>query len=176
MRRNKLTQTSIFILILLLMIGYVVGDQLIYTTSYAEPLHKPEESVAEESELVETEEVETHSALQNESVQSNEAKEADANKAYSASVVKEDVIDKVKSYIIDHREDDPLVEVDNDLWIKQSNVEGIVINGERYYYSLIPHMSFDPVSVGKVTPDSINIVYQSDESDDFPIVIYTVSE
>lgn len=90
----------------------------------------------------------------------------------SASELDSDqVVDEVLSYVETQREDDPLMEVESGIWVKTSNVKGVKVNGDTYYYSLWPHMSFDPVARGEVTEDEVDVVYEDDDSD-MPLVIY----
>ncbi len=88
-------------------------------------------------------------------------------------VTKPDLFRTIVSYIDSEREDDPLVQVRPGIWAKRSNVEGVLINGTRYYYALLPHASFDPLSRGEVSLDDIQIVQEISEGD-FTIVIYTI--
>lgn len=86
---------------------------------------------------------------------------------------KESVIRDVLSYVTEERADDPLMEIEADIWVKTSNVEGIKIDGETYYYSLLPHMSFDPFARGKVSDSDIAIVYE-ETATDYPVMIYQI--
>lgn len=54
---------------------------------------------------------------------------------------------------------DPEIEVPGmNKMAKKSNVEGVLIGGERYYYNIFPHQSFDPVMMGKLQVKDIYIV------------------
>lgn len=86
-----------------------------------------------------------------------------------------DLTSTILSYIENEREDDPLVQVSGGIWAKRSNVEGISINGTRYYYALLPHASFDPLSRGQVSLDDIQIVQEIREGE-FTILIYTIRQ
>lgn len=85
----------------------------------------------------------------------------------------EKIVDDVTSYVTQHRDDDPLVEVEADVWVKTSNVKGIDIEGETYYYSLAPHMSYDPVSRGEMSVEDVDIVYWDDDPE-VPLLIYKI--
>lgn len=86
------------------------------------------------------------------------------------SVAFDEKIDYIFSYISDLREDDPLIEVEQDIWIKRSNIEGIEIDEQTYFYTLFPHMSYDPVIRGEVASEDIEIVYERDG--EIPVLIY----
>lgn len=45
---------------------------------------------------------------------------------------------------------DPLITLENGLQAKSSNFDGINIRGERYYYRILNHPSFDPVARGEL--------------------------
>jgi len=79
----------------------------------------------------------------------------------------------ILSYIENEREDDPVIQIKAGVWAKRSNVEGISIDGIRYYYAILPHASFDPLSRGEVSLDDIHIVQEITEGD-FKIIIYTI--
>lgn len=86
----------------------------------------------------------------------------------------ENVIEKILSYVSAHRLDDPMIEVEPHIFVKKSNLKGIVIEDKTYYYSLFPHASFDPVSVGKVSKNEVTIIYD-DEKATIPVIIYTIN-
>jgi DNA/RNA endonuclease YhcR with UshA esterase domain len=83
------------------------------------------------------------------------------------------IVEKMLGYIEGEQADDPLVEVEDGIFVKSSNVHGILIDGTRYYYSLFPHMSFDPVVAAKIGEEQVTIFYQDDDPA-FPVIIYTV--
>lgn len=85
----------------------------------------------------------------------------------------EQVIEMVLSYVSKHQKNDPLIEVEPHILVKRSNIEGIVINGQTYFYSLFPHASFDPVALGKVSENEITIIHD-DEKATIPVIIYTM--
>lgn len=80
-------------------------------------------------------------------------------------------VDHVKTYIVQQRDDDPLMEIEPGAWVKTSHVRGVKVGKTTYYYNISPHMSFDPVSRGLVSPSMIDIVYE-DEDSDVPYIIY----
>jgi hypothetical protein len=57
------------------------------------------------------------------------------------------VIDEVARYATDLQPDDRLVEFEG-VVAKASNVHGVHVNGTRYYYRVLHHVSFDPASRG----------------------------
>jgi hypothetical protein len=65
---------------------------------------------------------------------------------------------------------DPLVEVERGLMVKRSNVEGVIVEGVRYYYSMPNAPSFDPASRGEVK--DYEIVSTIDQGTPWEIVIY----
>jgi hypothetical protein len=85
---------------------------------------------------------------------------------------KDEVVNKVMQYV-EGMIDEEFVVYD-DMEIKNSNFNGIKIDGMTYYYSLSPHQSFDPLSRGKVTKDKINVITIVDPEGDFPVAIYTI--
>lgn len=86
----------------------------------------------------------------------------------------EKVIEKVLSYATVHQHDDPLIEIEPLIFVKKSNLEGIVIEGKTYFYSLFPHSSFDPVALGKVNENEVTVIYD-DENATIPVIIYTIN-
>lgn len=86
----------------------------------------------------------------------------------------EEVSEIMFSYIENLRIDDPLIEAEQDLWVKKSNVKGIEINGQIYFYSLSPHMSFDPLSREEVSFSEVELKYYPDDA--FPVIIYTIND
>lgn len=91
-----------------------------------------------------------------------------------AGTDKEKVIAEMTSYVTQHRDDDPLMEVEPGVWVKTSNVKGINIDGETYYYSLAPHMSYDPVSRGEMSEEDVNVVYWDDDPE-VSLLIYKLN-
>ncbi|MBI3942618.1 MAG: hypothetical protein HY326_06345 [Chloroflexi bacterium] len=72
---------------------------------------------------------------------------------------------------------DPLVVVGDahtNAYAKSSNVNGVVVNGQRYFYSLGPHLSYDPLSLGIVKRQDIRIILQIDDADGFNVLIYQI--
>jgi hypothetical protein len=85
---------------------------------------------------------------------------------------KTDIIDEVKSYAETVHENESFVEAFPTIWVKQSNYSGVEIQGKTYYYSLSPHQSYDPLTLGKRLKSEVTIIYK-EEHDHFPITIYT---
>lgn len=85
----------------------------------------------------------------------------------------EQTVREVLSYVSDMRPDDSLVQVEEGVWVKKSNVHGVRIGSETFYYSLAPHMSYDPLSRGDVGEGEIRVVF-SDGQLDPPVIIYTI--
>lgn len=71
-----------------------------------------------------------------------------------------DTVHAVLSYALSWKgaQRDPLIAIAPGLEVKSSNINGILINGNTYYYSLAPHRSFDPLSRGVLGPDQIHVV------------------
>lgn len=100
-------------------------------------------------------------------------KSTEAENAFSsgrAPTDKQQIIDLVMAYVNEEKENDPLIEIEPDIWVKQSNIEGVDINGTTYYYSLFPHMSYDPVAAGKLSVEEVEVLMR-DET--LPLTIYT---
>jgi hypothetical protein len=94
--------------------------------------------------------------------------------AYESNNIEIEKIKKeIYSYVHKHREDDPLIEVESNIHIKESNVNGVSIDGKTYFYSLFPHMSYDPVSRGEVSKNEVNIIFEG-QDEKIPIIIYTI--
>lgn len=79
---------------------------------------------------------------------------------------------EVLSYISETRDDDPFIEVESNIFIKESNYKGITINGKTYFYSLSPHMSYDPVTRGEMDREDVKVIY-NDKNAEIPAIIYT---
>lgn len=90
---------------------------------------------------------------------------------YATELRLQNVVDEVLMYAEHERADDPLVEIEPAVWVKSSNFSGVDVMGETYYYTLLPHMSFDPIARGEVGLDDVTIVYEDDNAT-HPIVIY----
>jgi len=67
-------------------------------------------------------------------------------------------------------EKDPLVAVQGDSMAKRSNVEGVVVDGVRYYYRMPNGPSFDPVSLGKAK--DFKVLSVMDTGTPWEVVIY----
>jgi hypothetical protein len=85
----------------------------------------------------------------------------------------EKIKERVLSYVSEIRDDDPFIEVESNIFVKESNYKGIKINGQIYYYSLFPHMSYDPVTRGEIDREDVNIIYK-DDNEEIPVIIYTI--
>ncbi len=83
----------------------------------------------------------------------------------------EDIVSYVATFIEGTSSNDKMIEWEEDLWIKDSNVNGVMYRGTKYYYSLSPHMSFDPVSLGEVAMSNIRIINKNAE-----YIIYTLNK
>jgi hypothetical protein len=86
----------------------------------------------------------------------------------------ERVANTILSYIDGQRAGDALLEIQEGVWVKSSNYGGVTIDGAVYYYAIVTHQSFDPLSRGAVTAGAIEIVTEIDDGD-FPIVIYRIT-
>lgn len=83
---------------------------------------------------------------------------------------KQAILREVLKYSDHQRDDDPMIEWKEGIKVKKSNVQGVEYKGETYYYSLVPHMSFDPVARGEWDRDEVEVIYQSRDSR--PLLIY----
>jgi hypothetical protein len=84
-----------------------------------------------------------------------------------------DPVEVVLSYASQMRADDGLVEVRPGVWAKSSNVYGVSVGGTAFYYQIGGHASFDPVSLGRITPDQAQVV-RILEQPGFTIAIYLI--
>lgn len=91
-----------------------------------------------------------------------------------STLTEQDVIATVLSYVESERPDDPLIQVDDGVWVKRSNYSGVTIGRTVYYYALLPHASFDPLSRGLVSADQVQVIHVLDYAE-FRILIYVVT-
>jgi hypothetical protein len=68
--------------------------------------------------------------------------------------------------------DDPMIEVANGIFVRESNLHGVVVDGVKYFYAIQGHQSFDPLSRGDVSSARIEIIHQTQGA--FPLIIYTI--
>jgi hypothetical protein len=92
----------------------------------------------------------------------------------SAAATVERVTQSILPYVEGDRPDDSLIEVQAGVWVKSSNYRGVTIDGVVYYYAILPHQSFDPLSRGAVAPGAVEIVTEIRDRD-FAIVIYRIT-
>ncbi|MFQ6057980.1 MAG: hypothetical protein ACE5MB_03745 [Anaerolineae bacterium] len=85
-----------------------------------------------------------------------------------------DFAEVVMAYVEGRRGDDPLVQLDENVWVKSSNYYGVRIDGVVYYYCLLPHASFDPLSRGEVDREAVRVRKVISEPE-FTIIIYTIN-
>lgn len=83
--------------------------------------------------------------------------------------------DKILMHLDNELVGDDMITVEGDIKAKRSNVEGLKINGETYYYALVPDASFDPCSTGKVTEKQINIIEEIN-FENSSVIIYTIKK
>ena len=69
---------------------------------------------------------------------------------------------------------DDFVEIEG-LWIKQSNYAGVMVGDGVYYYCLAPHACNCPACRGIVDLSEVELLWR-DESEDFPLAVYTSTE
>lgn len=69
---------------------------------------------------------------------------------------------------------DPLITTPDGHQVKSSNYNGVMIGGVVYYYSLAPHISYDPLSRGEVTMNQIVVKERIEADEGFPILVYTI--
>jgi len=68
--------------------------------------------------------------------------------------------------------DDPLVQIDDQIWAKSSNVYGVAIGAQVFYYQLVGDTSFDPLSRGTVAPSEVVFFWRTIDDDAGDIIIY----
>jgi hypothetical protein len=68
---------------------------------------------------------------------------------------------------------DPLVEVQPGISVRESNLRGFYLNDVVYYYYVVGNQNFDPLSRGLVRSDQIEVVLRDDEAP-LPLVIYRI--
>ncbi len=102
------------------------------------------------------------------------------NGAYFSAVTKAapsstEIVNTVTSYINQWQEQsDPLVNVAGVGQVKSSNLQGVEIGGQRYYYRLVGGASFDPVSRGEA--GHFNTVAVLDSGTQFEVQIYRLDQ
>ncbi|MSQ09934.1 MAG: hypothetical protein EXR52_02885 [Dehalococcoidia bacterium] len=67
---------------------------------------------------------------------------------------------------------DPLINLEGVGQVKTSNVEGVQVGSERYYYRMASSASFDPVSRGRA--ERYKTIAVLDEGTDWEVEIYQV--
>lgn len=85
-----------------------------------------------------------------------------------------DVAVVITGYVEGQFGDDPLVQLEENVWVKSSNYYGVEINGVVYYYCLFPHASFDPLCRGEVGWEAVRAWTVISEPE-FTIIIYTIN-
>jgi hypothetical protein len=85
----------------------------------------------------------------------------------------DDVATVIMGYVEGQSKDDPLVELEENVWVKSSNYHGVEINGVVYYYCLFPHASFDPLCRGEVGREAVR-TWKVIGEPEFTIIIYTI--
>ena len=85
----------------------------------------------------------------------------------------DDVATVIMGYVEGQSKDDPLVELEENVWVKSSNYHGVEINGVVYYYCLFPHASFDPLCRGEVGREAVR-PWKVIGEPEFTIIIYTI--
>lgn len=68
---------------------------------------------------------------------------------------------------------DPLIEVQPGISVRESNVRGFMLNGVVYYYYVEGNQNFDPLSRGAVDQDRVEVLLR-DADGPLPVVIYTI--
>ncbi len=102
------------------------------------------------------------------------------NGAYFGAVTKAaptntEIVNAVTSYINQWQEQaDPLVNVAGVGQVKSSNLQGVEIGGQRYYYRLVAGASFDPVSQGQA--GHYTTVAVLDSGTQFEVLIYQLDQ
>lgn len=68
---------------------------------------------------------------------------------------------------------DPLITLENGAQVKSSNVNGMEIAGERYFYRPLHSFSADPVRRGQ--PDDYQLVLVMDAGTEFETEVYRLT-
>ena len=68
---------------------------------------------------------------------------------------------------------DPLIEVQPGISVRESNLRGFNLNDVVYYYYVVGNQNFDPLSRNLVSSDQIEVVLRDDEGP-LPLVIYRI--
>ncbi|GIW09805.1 MAG: hypothetical protein KatS3mg061_0862 [Dehalococcoidia bacterium] len=69
---------------------------------------------------------------------------------------------------------DPLIRLADGRQVKASNYRGVLIDGVRYYYTILGHYSADPLARGEVGWHEVAVKERIQAGDDFTIVVYTI--
>lgn len=96
----------------------------------------------------------------------------------STSLVASDDLSLVRDVVWAHLTgviNDPLVEVQPGISVRESNVRGFSLNDTVYYYYVVGNQNFDPLSRGMFSLDQVEVVLR-DEAGPLPVVIYTIPE
>jgi hypothetical protein len=68
---------------------------------------------------------------------------------------------------------DPLVQVAPGVSARSSSLRGFALNDRTYYYYVVGEENFDPLSLGRVTEQQVEILLR-DESGPQTLVVYTI--
>lgn len=99
---------------------------------------------------------------------------AGAQQAQARPELYPQAVEAIRQHMTDERPD-PMVEVAPHILARQSNVGGVMVEGVTFYYAMLGHQSFDPLSMGRVAEEQVTVVHQSD-SPAFPFIIYYIND
>ncbi len=88
--------------------------------------------------------------------------------ATDTAVVREAVLARLNGEVRD-----PLVEIGPGATVRTSNLRGFTLNSAVYYYTVQGQQEGDPLSLGLVTPDRVQVVLR-DSSGPAPLVVYQI--
>ena len=80
-------------------------------------------------------------------------------------------VERVLSYARAMQPDDTLIQVRPGVFAKQSNVQGVTINGSTVYYDIVSHQSFGPLRSGQLTENQVKVLARDAQSGSM-ILIY----
>ncbi|HXI18737.1 MAG TPA: hypothetical protein VNM48_20420 [Chloroflexota bacterium] len=80
-------------------------------------------------------------------------------------------IERVLSYARAMQPDDALIQARPGVFAKQSNVQGVTVNGATVYYDIVSHQSYGPLRSGQLTESQVKILARDAQSGSM-ILIY----
>jgi hypothetical protein len=68
---------------------------------------------------------------------------------------------------------DPLIEVQPGINVRESNMRGLSVDGTTYFYYVEGNQNFDPLSRGAVSENQVDVLLR-DTRGPLPLVVYTI--